>query len=254
MPKRLRQTLGIGCLLLAAACIVLFFHTIMQERAADELYTRNELVAAPATVIQPSASASTPAPQAAAAREKRFQRLQEQFPDLVAWISGPDLDYPVVQGEDNTFYLTHLADGSPNQAGSIFLEAGVPSDFSAEISCIYGHTMARDTMFSGLKRYREQVFCQQNPSFLLETPDGVGELTILGVCLRDGNDPYPTEFSSPESREEFLSWVREHSLVTPDVSVSDDPLVILSTCAYDFENARLAVVTQLEWREGEENT
>lgn len=252
MVKTLRYMLGIGCLLLAAACMVAFSHTMTEERAADELYTRDEGAAAPAADVQQPLPVSSPARQTA--REERFARLTEQFPDLVAWITGPDLDYPVVQGEDNAFYLTHLADGSANQAGSIFLDAGAPSDFSGEISCIYGHTTTRNTMFSGLKRYREQAFCQQNPSFILETPDGVAELTILGVCLRDGNDPYPTVFSSPESREEFLLWVREHSLVTLDVPVQDAPLVILSTCAYDFENARLAVITQLEWREEEENT
>lgn len=253
MVQKLRQRLGAGCLLLAVVCMVVFLDTMLQERAADELYASSGQTAAPAMDVQPPVSPSAPVEPTPGA-EERFQSLTAQFPDLVAWITGPDLDYPVVQGEDNTFYLTHLADGSPNQSGSIFLNAEAPSDFSGDISCIYGHTLTRNTMFSGLKRYREQTFCQQNPSFILETPDGVGELTILGVCLRDGNDPYPTEFSSAASRAEFLSWVTEHSLVTLDVPIRDAPLVILSTCAYDFENARLAIVTQLEWRERKSNT
>lgn len=244
MYQKFRLTFGICCLLLAAICLFIFFYLAMQERTANNLYAQNTAVAAPLTDMQPLSTA----------RKDQFLKQTEQFPDLVAWISGPDLNYPVVQGKDNTFYLTHLADQSPNPTGAIFLSAELPSDFSGEISCIYGHTLTRGTMFSGLHRYREQEFCQQNPSFLLETPDGVGELTILGVCLRDGNDPYPTAFSTTESREDFLSWVKEHSLVKLDTDASENPLVILSTCAYDFENARLAIVTQLEWKERNEKS
>lgn len=231
-----------------------FFNIYIQEQTADNLYTKYAVEPASLTDIQQASSTSIPAQQPSTAQEKQFFHLTKQFPDLVAWISGPNLNYPVVQGKDDTFYLTHLADGSQNPTGAIFLSAGLPPDFSGEISCIYGHTLTRGTMFSGLHRYREQAFCQQNPSFLIETPDGIGELTILGVCLRDGNDPYPTAFSTPESRDDFLLWVKEHSLVTLDIAISDAPLVILSTCADDFENARLAVVTQLEWKERNEKT
>lgn len=234
--------------------LFVFLDTSRQEHAADELYARAAAISPSLTDMQQTSPLPVPIQPLSVMDEERFLPLMEQFPDLVAWISGPDLDYPVVQGEDDTFYLNHLADGTPNQTGAIFLASGAPPDFSGEISCIYGHALTRGTMFSGLERYRELEFCQQNPSFLLETPDGVAELTILGVCLRDGNSPYPTEFPTPESRTDFLLWVEEHSLVDLDIPDSGNPLVILSTCAYDFENARLAIVTQLEWKERNQET
>ena len=249
MFQKLRLLVGICCFLLAAFCLFTFFDTSMQESAADALYARAAAISAPLPEIQQSSPLPVSIQPLSVVEGERFLLLVEQFPDLVGWISGPDLDYPIVQGEDDAFYLTHLADGTPNPTGAIFLSSGAPPDFSGEISCIYGHALTRGTMFSGLSRYRELEFCQQNPSFLLETPDGVAELTILGVCLRDGTSPYPTEFPTPESRADFLSWVKEHSLVALDIPDRNKPLVILSTCAYDFENARLAVVTQLEWKE-----
>lgn len=232
-------------LLCAVVCMAGFFGALAEEREADTLYTKltfeqEKMQLQAAQVLSGSTKLS---------RETWFDGLSKQIPDLVAWISGPGLDYPVVQGEDNAFYLNHLADGTPNPTGAIFLDAEAPSDFSGEISCLYGHALTRGTMFSGLERYREQAFCEEHPTLSLETPNGTGTLTVVGVCLRDGQDPYPTDFSSQEERAAFLTWVAEHSLVPMTPPSRDGPLVILSTCAYDFEDARLAVVTQLEWKE-----
>lgn len=252
MAQQLRRVLGVGFLLLTSACLFVFFHTISQEEAADALYAGEIRPAVPVAELfqaAPLDEADTP-PKAAEADP--WQDLRAQFPDLVAWITGPDWDYPVVQGTDNAFYLTHLADGSPNQSGAIFLDAGAAADFSGDIACIYGHTITRDTMFSGLRQYRDAAYCREHPTLLLETPDGPAELTVIGVCLRRGDDPYPAELDSPADRAAFLTWVADHSLVSLDVSVDDEPLVILSTCAYDYENARLAVVTRLNWKERNE--
>lgn len=252
MAQQFRRVLGVGFLLLAAACLFVFFHTISQEKAADALYAAEIQPDAPgAELFQAAPLDGTDAPPEEAAADP-WQDLRAQFPDLVAWITGPDWDYPVVQGTDNDFYLTHLADGSPNQSGAIFLDAAAAADFSGEIACIYGHTITRDTMFSGLRQYRDPAYCREHPTLLLETPGGTAELTVIGVCLRRGDDPYPTELDTPADRAAFLAWVAEHSLVSLDVAVDDEPLVILSTCAYDYENARLAVVTRLNWNERKE--
>ena len=55
-----------------------------------------------------------------------FERLQKRNPDIVAWIHIPDtnMDYPVVQGSDNTYYLNHTAAGRETSSGAIFLDAG----------------------------------------------------------------------------------------------------------------------------------
>lgn len=235
-----------GCFaLFALVCMAGFLGTLVEEQAADTLYTQLTFQQEESQLE----AEQTPAGNSEQSPAEWFDSLREQMPDLVAWISGPGLDYPVVQGADNAYYLNHLADGTPNPTGAIFLDAGAPSDFSGEICCLYGHALARGTMFSGLERYREPAFCEEHPTLSLETPEGTGTLTVVGVCLRDGQDPYPTDFSSQEERAAFLTWVAEHSLVALTPPSRDGPLVILSTCAYDFEDARLAVVTQLEWKE-----
>ena len=83
-----------------------------------------------------------------------FDALKEINPDIVAWIRIPEvLDYPVVQGEDNSYYLFHTFRGENNIAGSIFLDYRNSSDFTDGRSIIYGHNMYYSgVMFGTLHR------------------------------------------------------------------------------------------------------
>ena len=81
-----------------------------------------------------------------------FDGLSEVNPQVVGWIFGPDtvISYPIVQGEDNTYYLHRLFTGESNGSGCIFLDAACAGDFSGDHSIIYGHHMKNGTMFASL--------------------------------------------------------------------------------------------------------
>lgn len=70
-----------------------------------------------------------------------FASLQEINPDIVGWIyiEGTEINYPVVQGNDNQYYLKHLFSGEWNGSGCIFLDSRNRVDFSDRHSIIYGH-------------------------------------------------------------------------------------------------------------------
>lgn len=78
-----------------------------------------------------------------------FAALENINSDCVAWIriDETEIDYPVVQGHDNSFYLKHLFDGEWNGAGCIFLDSRVEPDLSDRHSVLYGHHMKNGTMF-----------------------------------------------------------------------------------------------------------
>lgn len=86
-----------------------------------------------------------------------FQKLLEINPDTIAWIRFPDepsqINYPVVQGTDNSKYLKKTFSSNENTLGAIFLNVDNQKDFSDKNSVIYGHRMRDGSMFRHLQDY-----------------------------------------------------------------------------------------------------
>ena len=102
-----------------------------------------------------------------------FAALQEINPDVVAWIRIPGvLEYPVVRGEDNSYYLNHTVQKTYNIAGSIFLDYRNERDFSDSKNIIYGHNMKDGSMFHVLRNYQDIDFFQEHTDMEVYLPDG----------------------------------------------------------------------------------
>ena len=112
-----------------------------------------------------------------------FEALQQINPDIVAWLRIPGvLDYPVVQGTDNSYYLDHTFRKEYNIAGSIFLDARNMADFSDSKNIIYGHNMRNGSMFHVLKNFQNLDFYQANREIWLYLPDGSVEVYEIVGC------------------------------------------------------------------------
>ena len=102
----------------------------------------------------------------------QFDELLKTNGDVIAWIYGANthINYPVVQGSDNDYYLRHLLDGTWNDNGSIFMDCANSADFSDQNSLIYGHNMTSGAMFSNLVKYKQQAYYDQHPYLYMLTP------------------------------------------------------------------------------------
>jgi len=103
-----------------------------------------------------------------------FKALKKMNPDIVAWIRIPDtsIDYPVVQGNDDSYYLTHTFKKTEHVAGAIFLDSDNNADFSDDKNIIYGHNMKDGSMFQGLHKYESESYLQEHNKVYLYLPDG----------------------------------------------------------------------------------
>ena len=193
----------------------------------------------------------------------RFAALHAQYPDFLGWITidGTRIDYPVVQAEDNNYYLRRDMDGNYYRLGTVFADyrcafgAGAFSDNTV----VYGHSAFNGSYFRGLLQYKELAFYQEHPVIHFDTIYGEQDWVIIGMFMAG---IYPSQgelfeyhnFIDAANQEEFdgyLSEVYRRSYIRSEIPVEyGDKLLTLSTCDYEFDDSRFVVVARL-LREGE---
>lgn len=174
-----------------------------------------------------------------------FDALLGGSPDAVGWLYAPDgtVNLPVVQGTDNLYYLTHLPNGEYSSGGSLFLDYLNDGEFQDEISFIYGHNMKNGTMLQPLLEYRQQSYYDANPVLYLLTPEHNYKLELFaGILTGIESDVYTFNFDGPESKQTFIDGLAAQSTFVPlRIPQASERILCLSTCAYDYENARYVV-------------
>ena len=174
--------------------------------------------------------------------EINFKALQEVNPDVIGWIYSPDttINYPVVQGDDNAYYLKHLADGTENRNGCPFLDVQNRPDFTDDNSIIYGHHMQNGTMFAGISWYEDQSYYDEHPVMYLMTPSATYRIELFsGYITTMDSSAYMQNFGSVREHTDWLKEVSGRSDFRANLEISAyDRVITLSTCAYRFENAR----------------
>ena len=173
-----------------------------------------------------------------------FDALATINPEVVGWIyiPGTNINYPVVQGQDNDYYLNHLFDGTINAAGCIFLDAANASDLTDPHTIIYGHHMKDNTMFADLVRYKQASYYKDHPTATLVTREGIYTVNLFsGYVCDDWADAWKLDFGEGE----FDSWLTQivdrsyfHAEATPSPA---DQILTLSTCTYEFEDAKFVL-------------
>lgn len=174
-----------------------------------------------------------------------FDILQSENPDIVGWVYCADtpINYPIVQGEDNQYYLRRLTDGSYNSSGSIFMDFRNAPDLSDLNSLIYGHNMTNDTMFGTLVEYKDQDYFNEHPHLWILTKECAYRIDLIaGIVTRSDSDTY-TIFETREELDAHLQSCVERSTFVSDYDLeSVERIVTLSTCSYEYNTARYVVI------------
>ena len=176
-------------------------------------------------------------------------KFYSDYPDAIGWIYSPNtyLDYGIVEAEDNDFYLHRFYDGSYSIGGSLFADCNNSRDFSDENTVIYGHHMNDGTKFASIMNYKEQKYYDQHPIMYISTPGMNYRLELFAAFLTDADsETYTFRF---DSEEEYAAWLQRmvrNSDFKTDVKLSvEDRVVTLSTCSYEYYDARYVVLGKL---------
>lgn len=163
-----------------------------------------------------------------------FEYLLEVNPGTCSWITIPDtnIDYPIVQGEDNKFYLKHDMNGDDSHAGAIFLDCECSADMTDIKTIIYGHNMKDGSMFHDLHNFRKDAsFGKSHPyMYLYMENDFMMQYELLCSLSTSYNDMDIYGYvEDGQSAYEVASAIVSHA-DTVYADVRGTPIVVLSTC------------------------
>lgn len=172
--------------------------------------------------------------EAAFLAEMNLEALQEINPDTAGWIAipGTTLSYPLVQSEDNQFYLNHNWKKESNLSGAIFLECTNHRDFSDFHTLIYGHRMRDNSMFGLLKYYQNRDYWKEHPDFYVVVGGNICRYTIFAAHETSITGPvYRLDLEEKGLEEEFVRYCIDSSVLSTDsVPERGKKIVTLSTC------------------------
>lgn len=177
-----------------------------------------------------------------------FIKLREQSQNVVGWLYCEDtpINLPLAQYADNDYYLRRLLDGTGNNAGTLFMDYRNSWDFSDRNTVIYGHNMKNKTMFGSIGDYREQAYFESHPVMWLLTDHGNYKVELVAGFVTPSTS---NAYVNPHTDEEMLDLARESvkkSTFVSDFQLNEgDRFLTLSTCSYEYDNARYVLVGRL---------
>ena len=156
-------------------------------------------------------------------------------------IDGTEIDFPVVQGDDNEFYLDHDYDNSYYINGGVFIDYIHKGDFSDQNTVIYGHNVRIGYIFHDLDKFRDKNFVKNHSEIIIDTP--IERKTFDVICAMDVNvdADYRFNYYDDDEFEDYLKLIKENNILEgKPLPKKDDKLLTLSTCS-DL-NDRFAIV------------
>ena len=189
-------------------------------------------------------------------RMLQVQELKKENSDVIGWIEieGTNINYPVLQGEDNSYYMTHNYKKEEVRDGSIFLDKNYDWSIPSSNLLMYGHNMGDGAMFQDLLKYEYEEFYNQHPTIRFTTTTEDAEYEIISafksrVYYKSEKNVFRYYYFinayNEEEYNEFVNNAKEASFYdTGKTAEYGDQLMTLSTCSYHTEDGRFAVVAR----------
>lgn len=190
-------------------------------------------------------------------RMLKLEKLQQENNEIVAWIEieNTNISYPVLQGTDNSYYMTHNYKKETAKDGAIFLDKDYNWNLPSTNLLIYGHNnIGSNEMFASLLNYKDENYYKKHPTIKFTTNREDVEYEIIAVF--ETRVFYKSEknvfryyyFINAENEQEYNDFIensKKSSLYdTGKTAQYGDQLMTLSTCSYHTEDGRFAVVAK----------
>lgn len=185
--------------------------------------------------------------------QKENRSLSHINEDYVGWIhmEGVDVDYPVVLGEDNDFYLTHNFYREEDFAGAIFMDYRQSGNKQLDKNTIiYGHNMKNGSMFGNLSQFLDSEFYEKNSFIQLDYLEETYTWEIFAAYETTRTDWLQIDFQNTEEFIHYVEDAKESSVITPTIEVNEEAHVLtLATCTSRNDEERVVIHAKLVEKE-----
>ena len=177
--------------------------------------------------------------------------LKKLNPDVKAWIQVPktNIDYPVVQGQDDMEYINKNVYGEFELSGAIFLSCLNKDDFSDPYNLVYGHNMKNGGMFADVADFTNKEYFethQKGKLYLTDATRKIRFFACMKVTAADAKIYHPDGYRR-ENLKDLLDYIQANAVQYRDVNVADEnSLIALSTCSEAETNGRVVLIGKLE--------
>jgi len=177
--------------------------------------------------------------------------LKKLNPDVKAWIQVPktNIDYPVVQGQDDMEYINKNVYGEFELSGAIFLSCLNKDDFSDPYNLVYGHNMKNGGMFADVADFTNKEYFEMHQKGKLYLTDATRKIRFFAcmkVTAADAKIYHPDGYRK-ENLKDLLDYIQANAVQYRDVNVADEnSLIALSTCSEAETNGRVVLIGKLE--------
>ncbi len=178
-----------------------------------------------------------------------FDKLVAINPDARGYIKQDNsrINYPIMQGKNNDYYLHYTFNGTYNRNGSIFLDYEIEEGLNAQNAVVYGHNMWTNTMFGTLVKYKNKDYYEENPTFdvYVGSKHYIYYVFASFECNAVGDDVYQYRFATDEEFEAWQKKQRARSYYqvesVPELT-ADDYILTLSTCTTRDDKSKRVIV------------
>lgn len=203
-----------------------------------------ELTPSPTSTPTPTETPE-PKPQILPEKQEQYAEYIARNADFTGWLEVPNtkINDPVVYASDYVYYVENNFDQKPSVTGAVFLDYNNLPDMRNRHTILYAHHMKNGTMFGSLKKYKNIEFLRENPVFTYDTLYGTKTYQVFSVLIVPGLYNYrQLTFNNTGDFLSFTDHMRALSLFSTNLPLKDDDdIITLSTCWYDFKDARFAI-------------
>ena len=176
-----------------------------------------------------------------------LEDLKKKNPDVKAWLQVPEtnIDYPVVQGQDDMEYINKNVYGEFELSGAIFLSCLNKDDFSDSYNLIYGHNMKNGGMFADVVDFINKKYFDEHKKGKLYLTNETKKIQFFACMKVTASDTkiYHLDGYRKENLDDLLNYIREHAVQYRDLNVTkEDSLIALSTCSEAETNGRVVLI------------